>query len=117
MGQLNSTITIEQNEYRSCEVRGVKALFHRYVEDTEIYIKNELIHPAQEKRLEWLKSMIREDNIVPRGCDIEKINKTLALVEYGDGTVHKVDPTIVKFLDTKEKFAGFDEEVCDAEEK
>ena len=105
MGQVDYRIVAEQNEYRPCEVLGVKALFHRYIEDTKCLIKSQLLTPARleadmgKKCLE----MIHRDDIIPRGFDIEKLSNTLALVEFEDGTVHKVDPTVVKFLDTKEK--------------
>ncbi len=105
MGQVDYRIVAEQNEYRPCEVLGVKALFHRYIEDTKILIKSQVVTPARidtEMGQRCLK-MIREDSIIPRGFDIEKLSNTLALVEFEDGTVQKVDPTVVKFLDTKEK--------------
>ena len=107
-------INVEFNEYRPCEVKGIKALFHRYVEDEKILIKSNIMTKRSLEKEIALKhlEMILEGSVIPYGYDIEKISKTVALVEYEDGTVHKVDPTDVKFLDSKEKF----EEVCDAEE-
>lgn len=105
MGQVDYRIVAEQNEYRPCEVRGVKALFHRYVDDVKILFKNAVITPQHvaDGLIDKHMKLIEELHIIPRGFDVEKISTTLALVEYEDGTVHKVDPTDVKFLNTKEK--------------
>ena len=119
IGQVDYRIVAEQNEYRPCEVLGIKALFHRYIEDVVLYIKTPALpYPRlQDENWQNCLRMIREDLTIPRGFDVDKMSKTVALVEYEDGTVQKVDPTNVKFLDTKEKMEGFSEEVCDAEEK
>lgn len=110
MAAVDYRMVLEQNEYRQCKVLGVKALFHRYVDDVKILFKNNVVTPQHvaDGLIDKHRKLIEELNIIPRGFDVEKVSATLALVEFEDGTVQKVDPTDVKFLDTKEKMAGFD---------
>jgi hypothetical protein len=52
--------------------------------------------------LDERESIVRrfeKDGFVPTGCSVEIVRKTLALVEYPDGSVGKVDPSLVTFLD------------------
>ena len=43
----------------------------------------------------------RENGVVPVGCSAEITRHSFALVEYPDGSVGKVDPALVHFLDGK----------------
>lgn len=77
-------VITDQDPHRPCLVRGRRAIFHRWVNSA---------HPA-----------------LPRGEQITENNRyyqfrrTEALVEYEDGTVARVYPSDVQFIDG----GGFD---------
>lgn len=74
---------------RPCEVDGRPALFHRWVEDfMDLVQLNAHTSPEDQVRL------------VDRLRD-RRVYQTLALVEYRDGTIDKVDPLLVRFVDVE----------------
>lgn len=79
MARINNKIIITDIQYRPCYIKGKKALFHKYIETTDILLKE----------------------------------TTHALVEYEDGQVDKVVPTLIKFCDNKIK--GFVFKECNDE--
>lgn len=82
---------------RPCEVDGVPALFHRWVEEDSVLLNiDRLCTPEDRLRLshEYLR-----DRVVPAGCTSAVLHHTFALVEYRDGTIGKVAPESVRFVD------------------
>lgn len=50
------------------------------------------------KTVNKLKDAFQRDGVVPSGCSIDVIRETFALVEYGDGTIDKVKPELIRFI-------------------
>ncbi len=89
-----------RQELRPCEVDGKICTFHRFAESDHAIIKlNAMVNPSEHKEL---IHQFEQKSIVPAYCNIEVIRVTFALVEYPDGSVGKVDPDKVHFLDRKE---------------
>ena len=85
---------------RPCEVDGLSALFHRWVEEDRAILSIEVLC-----RFDDQVSMHRRflaDGVIPPGCAVDVLRETFALVEFRDGTVHKVKPEDVRFVDRKE---------------
>lgn len=83
-----SDITIKTIDYRTCLVKGKKALFHKWNEFSNVVAPGIAVGSA------------------PGG----QIKYTLGLVEYEDGTVEEVLPHSIKFIDNKIKEYAFKEE-------
>lgn len=91
-------------EYRPCTVYGNKALFHRWVEEEKLIIK---IESALQRKSEYRDIALKDyhkNGIIGPGLSTEKIKCASALVEFEDGHVEKVDPTVIVFDDGYEKF-------------
>ena len=99
MNAKNTTRLLPMEELlsRPCEVDGVPALFHRWVEEDRALLNIEtfLRHGDQEA----LRRRALVDGVVPCGCSVDVIREMFALVEYQDGTIAKVDPELIRFLD------------------
>lgn len=90
-------LPMDELKNRPCEVDGRPALFHRWIEEDQVLLKLGAI-----TRPEGYKAALRlyhEDNIVLPGYGTEVVTNTLALVEYRDGTIDKVDPLRIRFTD------------------
>lgn len=94
-------------EYRPCMANGKKGLFHRWVEEEKLIIKIESIARKRPEYLNVALQDYRENGIIGPGMSTEKIKYTFALVEFEDGHVDKVEPTIVIFEDSYEKFKSY----------
>ena len=82
---------------RTCEVDGKPALFHRWAEEDKGILKiNAFV--KQEQANEIVK-LYREESVVPTSCDIVVMRTTFAIVEYPDGSVHRVPVDRVRFTD------------------
>lgn len=89
-----------RQKIRPCEVDGKICTFHRFTEEETMLIKmKSMTHPREYAEL---IAQVKEQGVVPALCDIEKVRATFALIEYPDGSVGKVDPAKVHFLDRKE---------------
>lgn len=82
---------------RLCEVDGRPALFLRWVDEDKALLKFDCFLPEEQYRVVF--QVFREKGVVQKGCSIEKVRSTFALVEYRDGSVGKVDPVLITFLD------------------
>jgi hypothetical protein len=80
---------------RLCEVNGETCMFHRFVEGEKIWVKNDIFG--------FKKDIFCRGDLVMPGSTVERTPCTLALVEFPDGTIKKVDPEAVRFLDRGEK--------------
>lgn len=83
--------------YRPCKVDGKRALFHRWIEEDSVIFKFDI--SIYSVALQEILQDIREKQYCPRGVTVEKVKNNFALVEYEDGTVAKVAPEKVVFLD------------------
>lgn len=84
---------------RLCEVDGQPALFHRWVEEVSALLKVDFLGSWSE--VEILNKRFKADGIVPPGCSTDLVRSTFALVEYRDGTVAKVRPESIRFVDVE----------------
>lgn len=89
----------KSGEYRTCTVGGVKAIFHRWAEKEDMFIKTMGCYRKQDL-LEKLRKSIETCRVLTGGESIEKIRNTVAIVEFADGHIEEVNPVDVKFQDT-----------------
>ncbi len=95
MASLNSEITIKTSEYRPCIVDGKKALFHRWVERSEIISPSLMIGGHGGGCAKW----------------------TVAIVEFEDGKTDECLPRQICFVDNLFKEYAFPEEKEQKEKK
>lgn len=84
---------------RPCSVNGRKAWFHCWVQTEHPYFLSTSFCSREE-----MKEMSREienKTIIPSDFRVEKIARVVALVEYDNGTVVKVNPEEITFEDGK----------------
>ena len=85
---------------RPCLADGKTATFHRWVEGDEGLLQFDCyMKPEEVVRVnrEFLRT-----GVSGAGTHIEKLRTCFALVEYADGSVGKVKPELIQFLDRKE---------------
>ena len=84
-------------ELRPCEVDGKPALFHRFIEEDKALLRINTYCRPDEQQI--LVRCFHDEGVCSNICSTEIIRNTWALVEYSDGSVGKVDPALVTFLD------------------
>lgn len=87
-----------EDRRRPCEVDGSKAWYHGLVHADQAILKAD----AYEGQADAYAACHREFNVsgkIPMYCDVVVTRKTYAMVEYLDGSVAKVDPEQVHFID------------------
>lgn len=85
---------------RPCEVDGKPCLFHRWVDEDKAVLE---IGPlVKQDTLDVWRRAFDEFGDVPPHSTVKILRHTYALVEYPDGSVGKVEPELVQFLDRKE---------------
>lgn len=85
---------------RPCLADGKPATFHRWVDEDKALLKiNVFMRPDDQ-----LKCVRRfhEEGVLDGTCSTEKLKTCSALVEYPDGSVGRVKPELIQFLDRKE---------------
>ena len=88
-------------DYRTCEVNGRKAVFHRWIDiDSYLFKLDMVMKPDHIKKL---VDKFETTHIVPAGTHTEKIHEVVGLVEYEDGSMDKVEPKTIIFTDNKFK--------------
>ena len=85
---------------RPCLADGKPATFHRWVEEDGALLHINAFVPVREQQ--EIIHRFREDCVVDNSAKIEKIRTFAALVEYADGSVGRVKPELIQFLDRKE---------------
>lgn len=86
-----------QNPLRPCLADDKPALFHRWIDEDRVLVKlNGLC--SHETRKKILDEFQVRGVLGPEGST-EVVHNTLALVEYHDGSVGKVRPELITFLD------------------
>lgn len=86
------------SECRPCLVDGKKALFHKWVTEDELVLKCDAAFKVD--RLTELVNQYHKTLTIPHGMSTLKISSTFALVELEDGTIIKIKPLSIKFLDS-----------------
>lgn len=82
---------------RPCEVDGKVCTFHRFIDEDQALLRVNGFTTWQER--EKLYADFKERGICPVCCTIETVRRAWALVEYPDGSLGKVAPEEVCFLD------------------
>lgn len=91
-------------EYRPCTVFGVKCKFHRWIEEEKLILKLESVALRKRDLFDAVMQDYNDYGVINPGMSTEKIKQTFALVEFEDGHMEKVDPTVVIFdKENKEK--------------
>ena len=82
---------------RPCLADDKPATFHRWVEEETALLKiGCYIRP--EDQLPIVRRF-REERVIDGSANVEKLRTCFALVEYPDGSVGKVKPELIQFLD------------------
>ena len=85
---------------RPCLADGKPATFHRWADEDKGVLKiNAFTTPSEQ---EVLHRRFMDCGIIPNCCSIEPLRTCFALVEYADGSVGRVKPELIQFLDGKE---------------
>lgn len=86
-------------DLRPCEVDGQRGYFHRFIEQELGWLQfnDEIVLGA--KTVDMILDDFHERGIIANCCSMEKLRHAYALVEFPDGTVKKVEPEKVRFLD------------------
>ncbi len=82
---------------RPCEVDGSKAWYHGLVHCDRTVVRMDGIFP-EDKRVE-IERAIQHRQVFPSNWHTHVERRTYAMVEYLDGSVSKVDPEKVHFID------------------
>ena len=106
MAQIENTVKLKF-DIRPCYVDGKKALFHRWAEQDKETIKFNAFHPNAVCYINRVLKEYETRHIIPTDCDVIKTTKTVAIIEYEDGSVAEVEPCRVKFVDDKIKEYAF----------
>lgn len=106
MAQLTSEFIIKQ-ELRPCIVHGKKALFHKWTEKEELFLKSGRFIAHSEAR--EAKAYFEYFGIIPNGFEATKQKAIYALVEYEDGQIAEVKPSDVRFIDNAHRDYDFKE--------
>lgn len=85
---------------RICEVDGETCVFHRFVDEDRALLHINCMLRDEECR--EINHRFRRDYIVPPMTSPEIVRNTYALVEFPDGTLKKVEPDKIRFLDKGE---------------
>lgn len=90
----------EEHQLRPCLVDDAPALFHRWADVDLGLLQIEIKVPHSVAMV--MRREFRDEGIIPQGCTVEKVRSVCAVVEYADGSVGRVDPELVQFLDHEE---------------
>ena len=85
---------------RTCEVDGKPALFHRWAEEDKGVLK--VSGFVRKEQSDQAIREYRDNDIIPNYCDLNIMRTTFAIVEYPDGSVHRVPVDRVRFTDRSE---------------
>ncbi len=86
---------------RPCSVNGHKAWFHCWIQTEHPYFINKGFCSREE--IKEMSRRIEDMTIISSSLKVEKITRVVALVEYDNGTVGKVNPEEITFEDGKKQ--------------
>lgn len=90
----------EAPELRPCLADDKPATFHRWVDEDKALLQiHAMVRPEDRSRI---FRRFQEYGLADSHSTIEKLRTCFALVEYPDGSVGKVKPELIQFLDRKE---------------
>lgn len=93
-------LTMDELQARPCEVDGVPALFHRWIEEDRALLKIDRFCTPGEANV--ICRRFHAEGTVPTGCHVNIVRETFALIEYRDGTIDKVKPERIRFIEREE---------------
>lgn len=85
---------------RPCLADDKPATFHRWVEEESALLQIDACISLREQQK--IVHRFREENVLDPFSKIEKLRTCFALVEYADGSVGRVKPELIQFLDREE---------------
>lgn len=95
-------LPMDELRWRPCEVDGVPALFHRWIEEDQLLFRGDI--PGSIGATQEFHRKLRKLGRIPECCQqLDVIRETFALVEFLDGVVAKVKPELVRFVDREVK--------------
>lgn len=95
----NRAVEREVNDgRRPCEVDGSKAWYHGLVQADQAMLKADA-YVGKPGAFTACHREFSATGRIPMYCDLVVVRRTFAMVEYLDGTVSKVDPEKVRFID------------------
>ena len=83
---------------RPCEVDGSKAWYHGLIHCDQAILKADA-DTDQPDNYAACQRQFRASGQIPMYCDVVVVRRTYAMIEYLDGSVTKVDPEEVQFID------------------
>lgn len=86
---------------RPCEIDGKTCVFHGWIAEDKALLKINAFMTLSE--MGHVVQKFRDDGVIAPGCSTEIVHGVFALVEYPDGSVGKVDPSLVTFLNKEVK--------------
>ena len=90
-------LTMDELHARPCEVDGRPALLHRWIEEEDALLK--MPRGMSEETYEDILQLYYDRKIILSACEVTTTRHTRALVEYRDGTIAKVDPERIRFVE------------------
>lgn len=92
---------VDRTGQRPCRTPNTEGCwFHRLVEETQFLYKAKLLLRREDEFM--LRRKIDATGIVPSTFDVEPFVAIKAIVEFPDGTLRRVDPEQVQFIDREE---------------
>lgn len=91
------TIDRHEDRRRPCEVDGSKAWYHGLIHCDRTVVRMNGIFSSD--RYAELERALQYKQVFPSNCQMHVERRTYAMVEYLDGSVSKVDPEQVHFID------------------
>lgn len=85
---------------RVCEADGRPAIFHRWIEEDEAVLEFNGCMMRRDDTIARVQDF-KEHRFISPGCTAKVLRVTLAMVEYEDGSVGKVEPEKLKFTDRR----------------
>lgn len=86
---------------RPCSVNGRKARFHCWIQTEHPYFISTAFCSREE--IKEMSCRIEDMTIIPSSFKVEKTTRVVALVEYDNGTVVKVNPEEITFEDGRKQ--------------
>ena len=91
--------------YRKCEVRGRRATLILFADEETVFVNVDTF--ATEENITKIADKVLQTHAVPQHCHIDKVRQVVAIVEYENGTIEKIDPSFIRFTDKRvENAAG-----------
>ena len=87
---------------RRCEVDGWPATFLRWIEEDRALLKFGRGLLSESEVVEIIDAF-NDRGLVAPNCETDVLHTVLALVEYRDGTVGKINPERIRFTDRRTK--------------